>query len=385
MAARRVWVLVLLLGGGTLLVLVHQWPGSGLGPGSGRSPGPRREPGNCRPRDRVALLKTHKCASTSLQNILMRYGWTRELNFVLPREGNYLGRVSRYSRTMLADTAWERAGLQYSIFCLHTRWDKVEVEATLGPGAAYLTMLRDPVELFQSMWEYNELGSVYGTSLEQFALAEKGGRLAERAHGRLGRNMMLWDAGLQEADMDNVTTVTRKIKQLEAEFDLVLMADHWEESMVLLQDLLCWDFTDLVSLKLNGRRKTNSSSAQLSEAARAELQQFLAADYRLYNHFHAQFATRLARLGEARLAAGVVALHRATAELQERCGARPADSAAVPGPYKLWRQQGMVAYTVQSEDPQCGLMAMSELSFIEKLRKSQSERATERLNGLSQD
>ena len=145
--------------------------------------------------------------------------------------------------------------------------------------------------------------------------------------------------------------------------------------MVLLQDLLCWDYADLVSLKLNSRRDTNSSSAELSVAARAALQKFLAADYRLYNHFRARFATRLSRLGEARLVAGVVALHRATKELQERCGARPADSAAVPGPYKLYKMKGMVAYNVENVEPLCSLLAMSELSFIEKLRSAQQERA----------
>ena len=181
------------------------------------------EPRLCRPKNRVAMLKTHKCASSSLQNILMRYGWTRKLNFVLPRDGNYLGRVSHYSRTMVADTDWQRAGLQSSIFCLHTRWNKEEVEATIGPGAAYFTILRDPLEQFMSMWVYYDLGGVYGTSLEQFALSDKVGKLARRKEGRLGRNMMLWDAGLQDADMDNVTAVTRKIHQLGAEFDLIMV------------------------------------------------------------------------------------------------------------------------------------------------------------------
>ena len=46
----------------------------------------------CAKRTKIAFLKTHKCASSSVQNMLMRFGLENELNFVLPSAGNYLGR-----------------------------------------------------------------------------------------------------------------------------------------------------------------------------------------------------------------------------------------------------------------------------------------------------
>ena len=73
----------------------------------------------------VGFLKSHKCASSSVQNILMRWGVKQEMNFVLPSSGNYLRSETqlKYSRDMLADTEWEKKGLEYHIFCLHTVWD----------------------------------------------------------------------------------------------------------------------------------------------------------------------------------------------------------------------------------------------------------------------
>ena len=47
---------------------------------------------NCMKKQKVGFLKTHKCASSSLQNILMRYGLNNNLNFVLPSAGNYIDR-----------------------------------------------------------------------------------------------------------------------------------------------------------------------------------------------------------------------------------------------------------------------------------------------------
>ena len=66
-------------------------------------PGPAPAPaagGRCAPQHRVAFLKTHKAASSSVQNILMRYSRDHGLNLVLPSAGNYLGRYVPFSRAM---------------------------------------------------------------------------------------------------------------------------------------------------------------------------------------------------------------------------------------------------------------------------------------------
>ena len=46
---------------------------------------------------------------------------------------------------------------------------------------------------------------------------------------------MLWDSGLDAHYMDNTTAVDNKIAELERTFDLVMMAERFDESMVLLR------------------------------------------------------------------------------------------------------------------------------------------------------
>jgi hypothetical protein len=87
-----------------------------------------------------------------------------------------------YRRAMLADTEWEAAHLAYNIFALHTIWDRQEVAATLQPGATFVTILRDPVDLFESLWSYARMDNYYHTDLETFALSPKVGQLATRAY-----------------------------------------------------------------------------------------------------------------------------------------------------------------------------------------------------------
>ncbi len=83
---------------------------------------------------------------------------------------------------------------------------------------------------------------------------------------------------------ENTTAVDFKIREIEAEFDLIMVAERFDESMVLLADLLCWDLeADMSYLKTNARGQAGKS--EISEEAREELGRWVAADMRLYRHF----------------------------------------------------------------------------------------------------
>ena len=58
--------------------------------------GPFRGYKDCNPETDIVFHKTHKCSSSTVQNILLRYGLKHELNVVLPKSGNYLGQKSSW-------------------------------------------------------------------------------------------------------------------------------------------------------------------------------------------------------------------------------------------------------------------------------------------------
>ena len=64
-----------------------------------------------------------------------------------------------------------------------------------------------------------------------------------RIQGYLGRNQQLWDLGV--TDTTNLTMVQHRINQLDAGFDLVMIAEQFEESLVLLSHQLCWPLANL--------------------------------------------------------------------------------------------------------------------------------------------
>ena len=78
------------------------------------------------------------------------------MNVVLPKSGNYLGQKSPFQANLLRGTPWQTAGLHYNLFCLHNRWNGPEVDKLMGriknEKPIYFTILRDPVDLFISLW-----------------------------------------------------------------------------------------------------------------------------------------------------------------------------------------------------------------------------------------
>ena len=81
----------------------------------------------CKSKKIVVFHKTHKCSSTTLQNILLRYAYNYNFNVVLPEKGNQLPADSGFKASAVHNTDWYRAGLQPQIFCLHNRWSYSQV------------------------------------------------------------------------------------------------------------------------------------------------------------------------------------------------------------------------------------------------------------------
>ena len=183
---------------------------------------------------------------------------------------------------------------------------------------------------------------------------------------------MLWDSGLNARHMDNVTAVKNKIEEIESTFDLVLMAERFDESMILLKDKLCWDYQDVVNFKLNARKE--SKKTNLSPEARTALKEYLASDYLLYDHFKAKFEAHVDQFGLPRMSQELSILRHANDNMKSKCALKAADNDKIFGANKLWGQ-GMVAYTAdEAADPECKLFSLSEMNFIdEKFRQREPQ------------
>lgn len=177
----------------------------------------------------------------------MRYGFFNDLLFVLPAKGNYLGHPSPFSRHLVPPS------FNYSILTHHSRLQVAEMGGLI-PGATFITIIRNPVALFESMFHYYKLAKTWKVDWQSLnnASFEVPDRLrSTRLARRIGLNQMSFDLGLEPAEFNNRTAVEQFIQRLDGVFSLVMVSERMEESLVLLKELLCWDTEDMVVFKVS--------------------------------------------------------------------------------------------------------------------------------------
>lgn len=333
----------------------------------------------CVPQTKIAFLKTHKCASSTIQNILFRFGEARQLNFVFPSRGNYLGRNEHFDRNMISTVPWKN--LEYDIFAVHTMWNTSEIQSVLGAAQkpTLISILRDPVDLFESLYSFAQWDKLFNMNIEKFANAvfiNVSGADFSSIGGYTGHNQMLHDFGLPEANSTNKAMVKAKILEIERDFDFIMIAENLDESLIMLRYGLCWPIHDITHLSINERQ--SHYRRKLNDTTRTLLRQWLWADQMLYDHFLQVFRRKRSEFGVRRLSLEKIKLQKMNDYIKKYCGVKESSFKNLKGDFKPsnLRVKGFKV----NEKEECKAFARSELAYIDILRNDQVIRSTSKQN-----
>uniref|UniRef100_A0A8U8BL36 Uncharacterized protein n=1 Tax=Geospiza parvula TaxID=87175 RepID=A0A8U8BL36_GEOPR len=221
----------------------------------------------CRPRSHVVFLKTHKTGGSSVLNLLSRYGESRRLRFALPRRYQF-----GYPAPFRAERVrgFSAGGRKFDIICHHMRFNLSEVRL----GAK------------QGIWAGDAQRLVLLLHRAATGPVAKSGLLIISAAAARGnhyaRNLQWFDFGLPEAA--EPARVPALLGELERVFPLVLLAERFDESLVLLRHRLCWprDAVDLFPL-------TAAPAPGCPRGSWAPLAPGTSLDWALSTHFNRSF------------------------------------------------------------------------------------------------
>ena len=79
----------------------------------------------------------------------------------------------------------------------------------------------------------------------------------------MGLNQQLYDMGLPVSDLHRVDHINDMIARADMDFGFVMISDKFEESLVLLADLLCWPLHYVTSFTKNVRKDTVKVSSRV--------------------------------------------------------------------------------------------------------------------------
>ena len=206
---------------------------------------------------------------------------------------------------------------EFNIFAAHSRWNYDEAQKMI-PEAKFITLLRDPSACFESNYVYMGLQEhVFRKDINQFAVENAALDNPRRPKAHIGKNQLLWDLGMAVDEWDDEAKVRAFIAKADAEFDLVLITEKFDESLILMQELLGWDDDDVAYVSQNQRRSGFVNA--MKPMTKAILSQWLWADYLLYEHFKDKLEKAIDKFGRVKMAEKVHLLRQKNDGLKAEC------------------------------------------------------------------
>ncbi|XP_022619207.1 galactose-3-O-sulfotransferase 2-like [Seriola dumerili] len=248
---------------------------------------------SCHPKSHIVFLKTHKTASSTILNVLYRYGESRNLTFALPVNKHSQLFYPFFFASHFVEGVSSRRVKEFNIMCNHMRFRKSEVVKVMPDDTFYFSILRHPVSMMESIFiYYKSIPAFHKTrSLDDFLDNSWRTYNSSVTNNHYAHNILAFDFGFDNnaaADADDLEErASRAVAAIERDFHLVLISEYFDESMVLLRHALCWSLEDMVSFKLNSR--SERTRHQLSADTPEKIRRWNALDWRIYLHFNATF------------------------------------------------------------------------------------------------
>ncbi|XP_076996845.1 LOW QUALITY PROTEIN: galactose-3-O-sulfotransferase 4 [Tamandua tetradactyla] len=426
-------------------------PGLQLRPSRAPSPGPTTR--SCPSRQRLVFLKTHKSGSSSVLSLLHRYGDRHGLRFALPVRYQFgYPKLFQASRVKGYRPEGGGTQPPFHILCHHMRFNLKEVLQVMPSDSFFFSIVRDPAALARSAFSYyKSTSSAFrrAPSLGAF-LANPRAFYRPGAHGdHYARNLLWFDFGLPfppdmrtkrenphppkdptpphvrvlpsaadplaqapepkaldrpaltvakgqrhmpspaSLDLGSSSFIQWGLAWLDSVFDLVLVAEYFDESLVLLADALCWGLDDVVGFRHNaqaggepgshavGRPELADEARQLTARARA----WNNLDWALYVHFNRSLWARIERFGQSRLESAVAELRARRETLAKHClaGGEALDPKYITDrrlrPFQFGSTK-VLGYILRSglspeDQEECERLATPELQYKDKLDAKQ--------------
>ncbi|QQP34679.1 Galactosylceramide sulfotransferaselike [Caligus rogercresseyi] len=327
----------------------------------------------CKARTSIAFSKTHKVRFMS------------DVAIANHRSFTFMSFSFQLWKRFIDNTIWGKANISFDLFGIHAIWNHSEVAALMKPDTVYVTILREPLELFFSQWGYFEMENIFGSNdFIKLNDSMKTSLITEKISMKsIGHNQMLRDLGLPPKDLDKPEAIQSKIEEVDKNFDLIMIAEHFDESLILFKELLCWSFDDITNLKLNSR---NSESKErifhntTKEKARSSLRNWLRGDFMLYEYFHEKFhRVYIPRImGVKNMTHEVNYLRAKNLDLMNKCVLKTVQEShdIADSKFQLWKKD-LVGYEMAER---CELYGLKETVLVDMVRDEQKKRIIEAFN-----
>ena len=333
----------------------------------------------------VVFAKVHKAASSTVQNILLRFAMARNLSVLLPQAPKTSIFSERTSKINPELVIHHPAGFRFDIFCSHVIYDDSVIAKYFPQSAVRVAILREPLKQALSALAYYSTRyptRALSAGLRRYPHDPINGFLLHPNHFEspddywgparsYTNNRMSIDLGFDlknfEMSKKNKTKIQAFLNRLDKVFNIVLISDYFDESMVLLKRYLHWQIKDILHIRVNTANQKVpvwNKKPVLNSTAIHTFRQWNAIDYQLYEHFLPQFFRRIK--SEPRFEDEVTFFKEIQERVKTFCDDKLTKTLKIPE--NIWSNE----FTVFKLD--CKLMATPEVALAQIVREKQLKR-----------
>ena len=257
----------------------------------------------------VAFLKVHKTASSTAQNVFLRFGDSRNLTFILAHthgESGWLNVISYKNSITENNIVPPPPGKTYDLLCCHVIYNRESFVNVLPNDTAYIGIVREPYRRFQSAIKYfsprhimgiegNHPVSTYAKDpLKYEPLYPRRSQTNNRMAVEFGFPDRLFpgkEANASKAEIDTY------LKKIDTEFQFIIISELFEESMVYMRRVLGWTTKDVLFMDKNKSSLKQDPRKIMTEDDTKLLSTFLYLDIALYEFAMKRFDEQIKKEG----------------------------------------------------------------------------------------
>ncbi|XP_078620227.1 galactosylceramide sulfotransferase-like [Branchiostoma floridae x Branchiostoma japonicum] len=290
----------------------------------------------CQERTKIVFIKTHKTGGTSFVQILHRFGYLRNLSFVIPTKRGPGTMNGLYPKGLKKSSNYlpPQDGA-FDILAYHTIYDRKAITNLFNnpENVTFVTLLREPLSQFRSSFNYYHLARQFNivseTPIATFlqSPAKYNPRLRLPS---LTKSPMALDLGFPPTTIISSTALSLRnqsekysptirdfARKISDEFDLVMLTEFFDESLVLFKRMMCWQLKDILYYKTNGYIYAQKEEV-VSEKLRQSHKRWDVVDYPLYEKLNNTLRDKINELGSDFLSE-VVHFKTVNAKMHQYC------------------------------------------------------------------
>ena len=258
----------------------------------------------------VAFLKVHKTASSTAQNVFLRFGDSRKLTFILAHthgESTWLNVISYVNSINENNVVPPPPGKTYDLLCCHVIYNRESFEKVLPNDTAYIGIVREPYSRFQSAIKYFSPRHIMGiegnhpvsTYAQDPLKYEPSNPRQSQFNNRMAVEFdfpeRLFPGKAANASKAEIDTYLKKIDN---EFQFIIISESFEESMVYMRRILGWRIKDVLFMDQNKSSQKPNTRKIMTESDNKLLSKFLYLDIALYDFAMKRFDEQIKKEGK---------------------------------------------------------------------------------------